>query len=385
MEIADAVLPGLYLVVQPSGVRSFAVRTRINGKPAKLTIGRWPLMDLASARETARAKLQAVGSGVDPRQAERRAKAEARQAEEQTVRAVTEEWFRRDQAGNRDIYRVRRIMDREVLPTLGDMEMVAVRKRDLIILLDRIADRAPIRANRTLAAVKRLFNWAASRDLIELNPAAFIEKPAPEIRRDRVLGDCELAAVWHAACRVGGPYGAGILLLTLTGARLSEIFEARWSEIDEKAGVLRLPAARSKSKEGRSISLSEQADGVLCALPRFAGCDWIITASGQRPFKAVGTSKLRLDAALAGPISPWRVHDIRRSVATGLQRLGVRLETIEAVLGHRSGSRSGIVGTYQRHRFDAEARQALDLWGRHITRITSGKTAEVIELRNAAR
>src|SRR4051812_14115779 len=154
-------------------------------------------------------------------------------------------------------------------------------------------------------------------------------------------------------------------LLMLTGAQVAEIFEAKWSQIEGDA--LRLPAERSKSKEGRAIWLSPPAREIIATLPRFAGCDWLLTASGRHPFRAYGTSKIRLDKELADAgLSPWRVHDLRRTVATGLQRLGVRLEAIETVLGHVSGSRVGSIGLYQRHRFDAEAAEAVHRWGEHV-------------------
>jgi integrase len=167
----------------------------------------------------------------------------------------------------------------------------------------------------------------------------------------------------------------------LTGARLAEVFEARWSEIG--AGALRLPAERSKSKEGRVIWLSAPAQEIIDTLPSFVGGDWLLTVSGRLPFKAYGTSKVRLDAALVAAgekLPPWRVHDIRRSVATGLQRLGVRLEIIETVLGHISGSRSGIVATYQRHRFEVEAAEAVRRWGEHIAGLLDPQPATVVEL-----
>ena len=339
-EIADAVLPGLYLVVQPSGARSFAVRTRVAGKPVKLTLGAWPLIDLDKARELARAKLGAVHEGVDPRAADKAAAEVAKR----TVLSVCEDWLRRDQADNRDVATVRRIMAREVLPYIGEMQIEAVRKRDLIAVIDRVADRAPIRANRVLAHTKRMFRWAAARDLIEVNPAANIEKPTAERARDRVLSDAELVAIWHAAGRVGGAYGAGVRLLMLTGCRVAEMFEAKWSEIDGDA--LKLPAERSKSKEGRTMWLSPPALEVIGALPRFAGCDWLLTASGRNPFRAMATSKDRLDKELAGEAMPeWRHHDFRRTMATGLQRMGVRLEVIETVLGPYQRQ----PGRYRRH------------------------------------
>ena len=117
--------------------------------------------------------------------------------------AVVEHWLQRDQAGNRTVDEVRRIMAREVLPHLGALPIDEVRKRDIIAVIDRVADRAPVRANRVLAHIKRLFRWAAGRDLIETDPAAHIEKPSPERKRDRVLSDAELVAVWRRRERHG--------------------------------------------------------------------------------------------------------------------------------------------------------------------------------------
>ncbi|MFO1037300.1 MAG: integrase arm-type DNA-binding domain-containing protein [Geminicoccaceae bacterium] len=388
-EIADSVVPGLYLVIQPSGARSFAVRTRINGKPAKLTLGPVSVLELAKARELARSKLEAVLSGTDPREAERLAQeaaekaAEAsKKAETTTVKAVVTDWLKRDQAGNRDVATVRRIMDREVLPAIGEMQIDEVRKRDIIALIDKVADKAPIRANRVLAHTKRMFRWAAARDLIEHSPAASIEKPSQERPRDRVLSDDELIAIWRAAERIGGAYGHGVQLLMLTGARIAEVFEARRSEIVDDG--IRLPRDRSKNDEARIIWLSPQAKAVMEALPHFANSDWLVTATGKRPFRAIGTSKIRLDAEIANgentPIPDWRHHDLRRTLATNLQRLGERLEVIEHVLGHVSGSRAGIVGTYQKHRFEAEAKAALIRWGAHVDGLVNGDPGNVVRL-----
>ena len=147
-------------------------------------------------------------------------------------------------------------MAREVLPYLGSVPMPEVRKRDIIDVVDRVAERAPVRANRVLAHIKRLFRWAAGRDLIEIDPAAHIEKPTPERKRDRVLDDEELAAVWRAAATMGGPFGAGVQLLIVTGARREEVFALARAEIDREAACIRLPATRNKVNEPRVIPLS---------------------------------------------------------------------------------------------------------------------------------
>jgi integrase len=210
-----------------------------------------------------------------------------------------------------------------------------------------------------MAYVHRLFRWAKSRDLIEANPAADLPKPGRETARDRVLTDSELVAVWNAAVELGWPSGDAVRLLILTGARRAEISELKWSEIH--GNTIKLSGARTKNAEPHDIPLSEAALSVLAQIPRVVGSEFVFV----NPLRsgAWSNAKLKLSAA---NVPQWRIHDLRRTVATGLQKLGVNLQTIEAVLGHASGSRSGVVGVYQRHSFDAEKRAALEAWGAHV-------------------
>jgi integrase len=172
----------------------------------------------------------------------------------------------------------------------------------------------------------------------------------------------------------GIPTFPTLQMLILTAARREEIFRLSWREVDADKAAIRLPAERAKTKEGRTIPLSPVALSLLAELPRFVGGDFVFGQGGQAPFSNVGHAKARLDRVIAKdrgePMPAWRLQDIRRTVATGLQRLGTRLEVIEAVLGHVSGSRAGIVGIYQRHRFE-ETSAALAAWGEHVLRLVS--------------
>jgi hypothetical protein len=318
---------------------------------------------------------------------------------------VASEWLKRDQAGNRRLAEVRRILDHDILPAWGDRPITELRKRDVIELIDGIADRrSPVMANRTLAAVRRLLNWAAGRDIIEANPAAFVEKPGEEIKRDRVLSDAELVEVWRASGAAGFPFGDGVRLLILTLGRRDEIFRLSESEIEvAKDGArIRLPAERVKNAEGRDIPLSAPALTVLAGLPEIEpGEDedgatrvrYLLSLNGRVPYSNFGWAKADLDRRIlkarreddpeAKAMAQWRLHDLRRTGATGLQQLGFRLEVIEATLGHISGSRGGVAGVYQRHRFAAEVRQALDAWGRHVEALVNGERDNVIAMARA--
>jgi integrase len=165
--------------------------------------------------------------------------------------------------------------------------------------------------------------------------------------------------------------------LTLTGARRNEITGLRWSEI--KDDTIILGRDRTKAGEAHSIPLSPPALAILKQLPRIGPGDFVFSINGRNPVTDLAASKEKLDGLIKIP--SWHTHDLRRTVATGLQRLGINLQVIEAVLGHVGGSRSGIVGVYQRHSFDAEKRTALEAWAREVERIVDGKPAKVLPLR----
>ena len=192
------------------------------------------------------------------------------------------------------------------------------------------------------------------------------------------------------------PTAPAIRLLILTAARRGEIFRAKRDELDLTGGRLLLPAARAKTGEARSVWLSPLALELIEGLPVFAGSPWLLTADGGHPCTNHGYNRRRLDALIlearraaaagapegAETMPEWWVHDLRRTAATGMQRLGVRLEAVEAALGHVSGSRAGVVGIYQRHRFDEEARAAVLLWGEHIrSLLSSNGRGQVVPLR----
>jgi integrase len=188
---------------------------------------------------------------------------------------------------------------------------------------------------------------------------AGLSKPGREVSRERVLTDAELAAVWRAA--EDGPFGCIVRLLILTAARLDQIGRLRWSEIE--GDTIHLEGSRTKNGKPHLIPLSPQAMGLLRNTPRI-GDEYVFTFDGAKPVTSWSRAKARLDQACG--VKDWHIHDIRRTVATGMQKLGVALQTVEALLGHTSGSRAGIVGVYQRHDFAAEKRVALEAWGAHV-------------------
>ena len=152
---------------------------------------------------------------------------------------------------------------------------------------------------------------------------------------------------------------------------------------------IELQGSRTKNSEAHTIPLSRQAAALIERLPRVADCEFVFSTTGKTPVSGWSRAKRLLDQTASNlnrkrTLPDWRLHDLRRTIATGLQRLGVNLQVIEAVLGHIAGSRAGIVGVYQRHAFGAEKRAALDAWARHVEGIVSGKKANVTQIRRAA-
>ena len=251
-----------------------------------------------------------------------------------------------------------------------------------------------------LAAFRKLCRWSLTRGLIDRDPSAGISAPSPERSRDRVLDDTEIRLAWQAFEAVSWPFGPIGKLLLLTGARLGEAGGMRWSELDLAARVWRLPASRVKNARAHEVPLSDAAVEIIQGLPRIGDVKdgYVFTTTSFSPVSGFSRAKRAIDRTIieimreeaeargnnpdsVTALLGWRLHDLRRTVATSLQKLGVRLEVTEAILNHVSGSRAGIVGVYQRHEYAAEKRAALDAWARRLEAIVSGaEPSNVVEL-----
>jgi integrase len=214
--------------------------------------------------------------------------------------------------------------------------------------------------------------------VIAASPCIGVTQPSKERPRERVLSDDELRRLWFASEAIGGPVGACIKLLLLTGQRRGEIAGLRWDELD--GDTLALPAARMKGRAAHIVPLSTQAAAIIASMPKLVPGvprrDGYVF--GPSPIGHFDRIKRELDARV-GEMPPWVTHDIRRSVASGMARLGVPVPTIEKILAHRSGTFAGIVGTYQRHSFLPEMAAALQKWADHVERLVGGKPAKVRE------
>ena len=398
-EVPDGRLPGLYLIIQPGGAKSWAVRYRHAGRSRKFTIGPYPAFDLGAARQEASQALQRAQRGGDPareKRIERRRSAEAKDDFESVARLFIEKYAKQNNRTWGQVARAFGLVRSQDEPgTLAAVKdgLVAkwgcrkigdIARIDIIDLLDAIvARKAPIMANWVLAYLRKLFNWALESDLIAANPCAGVKPRAPEKSRDRVLNDAELKALWRAAEAMKGQFGPIVQLLILTGQRREEVGGMRWSEVDLDEKLWTLPASRVKNKRKHTVPLSEAAIEIIRGLPPGGkGIDFVFSATGRSPVSGFSRAKDRLDEL--AEVSDWRLHDIRRTVASGMARLKIALPVIEKVLNHRSGSFAGIVGVYQHHDFADEKRAALDGWARFVTTlVTDQPAANVVALHKA--
>ncbi|SFK28597.1 tyrosine-type recombinase/integrase [Methylocapsa palsarum] len=389
-EVPDGLVRGLYYILQPSGKAGWAVRYRVSGVSRKMTLGTYPALSLKAARDLAAKALVKVAGGEDPAAAKQFAKA-AKQSplDHDLVEKVAEQFIARHiKASMRPSWarEAERMMRKEVIASWRGRKLSEIRKADIHELLDSIVDRpAPIVANRVLAIFRRMCGWAVERGIIEASPCLGIRSPSPERSRDRVLDDVELRAVWLAAEGLGWPFGRIIQLLILTGQRLGEVSEMRWSELDFTTRTWTLPKERCKNGQAHQVPLSPQALAILEGLPRIGGAsDFVFTTNGRTPVSGFSKARAHLGAAL--PAAPhWTFHDLRRTAATGMARLGVSIPVIEKILNHRSGSFAGIVGIYQRHGFADEKRVALETWGRFVETLVNGEPAGNVAALTTAR
>jgi integrase len=393
-EIPDGRVAGLYLILQPSGARSWAVRYRVTGQPKKLTLGPYPAIDLATARRRAQEAIGDVAGGKDPaavKQAARAATKAEREADVDRIERVVALFVERHaKVKTRDWRETERMLVKEVVCRWKGRRLSQVTRAQVHDMLDGIIDRgAPIRANRVFAQFRKMCRWAIARGVIERSPCEGMTAPSTETKRERVLDDAEIKLAWEAFESIGWPFGPIGKLLLLTGARRDEVAGMRWTEIDREAKTWTLPASRTKNKRTHEIYLSNSAMTVIGSLPRVGDrIDFVFSTTGRTAVSGFSRAKDTIDSAIVeslreargddlGKIAApnWVLHDLRRTVATNLQKLGVRLEVTEAVLNHVSGSRAGIIGIYQRHDFAAEKRDALEKWAARLAVIV-GRQAD---------
>jgi integrase len=375
-EISDRA-NGLFLISQPSGARSFAIRYRHAGKPIKLTIGQWPATSLADARKAAADAQHALAQGSNPAAAKADAKVKADAAKADTLTAICESYLRREGPKLRSLGARVSILRRQVYPVLGSRPIGEIKRSEVVHLLDRVEDRSgPRAADVTLGVLRTILHWHERRSDEFRSPIirGMQRQKTADHRRSRILDDDEICAAW-AATADGTVFSSLVRFLLLTSARRNEAAGMKWDEVDAN-GLWTLPAGRSKTKVDVARPLSRAALAVLNALPRLDGCPYAFPSSSLTPLAQFSVPKKRLDKASG--VKAWRLHDLRRTSRSLLARAGINSDIAEKCLGH---SRGDIVERYDRHGYVDEMRHAFEALSALIERIVNPPDANVVALR----
>ncbi|MXO71736.1 integrase arm-type DNA-binding domain-containing protein [Altererythrobacter buctensis] len=387
----DDKLAGFGVKVTPSGSKVFIYQYRLGGRGAKVrrfTIGKFGPFTAEKARQEAEHLARLVAVGTDP---QRDKKEQHRQAVELAFDKYLDR-FETDclkvhwPASHKD---ARATLDRFALPVLRSTPLPEITRRDIRAVLSPVKGKSAT-ARKLFAILRRLFNFAVAEDDLKVSPFDGMESPPLPDSRDRVLEDWELALVWRAAGEIGSPFGPLVRLLILTGARREEVAGLRWDELREGEAMWHLPAERAKNGNALDLPLSPLAVDELTAM-KGKGDKWprrglLFSTTGKTAVSGFSKAKSRLDAKIAKAnrgeaLDHWTLHDLRRTLATGMQRLSIRFEVTEAILNHVSGSRSGVAGIYQRHDWAAEKRAALDAWATHLQAVlTDTDKTNVVQL-----
>jgi integrase len=418
-EIPDGACPGLNLIIQPSGAKSWALRfRRPDGRPAKLTLGSVFDIDrqtepntaptigghltLAAARRLVGELRHEIAQGRDPAAAHLADKrhrtvvaahnasntfaAAARDYIEHYAQPRIRRW--REQAHLLGLHPDNlTVIPKGLVDRWGARPVTEIDGHDIHNIVDEtrqrgapgIARRATgpteSRARAMFSCLSRLFGRLLQQRRIETNPCASVHRPEAGQARDRVLTRDEIAKFWAATDRVGEPFGAALKLLLITGARLNEVSRMTRAELNDE-GIWSIPGARTKNRKPHIVPLPPLACDILASLPRIEG-GLVFTTTGNTPISGWSKIKVRLDE-LMGDVPAWRLHDLRRTCATGMAEIGVAPHIVEAVLNHISGAKASVAGVYNRAAYAAEKKAALERWAAHIE---SGRLDTVIPLR----
>ena len=380
----DDVERGLVLRVSPTGVKSWTVvyTRESDGAKRRVTLGQFPAVSLEKARAKALKAKTAVSEGGDPAGDKR----ERREA--MTIKQLGALYLEKYAKRNKKTWAEdERLLKVEVYPEIGDMKAVAVKRRDLLDIIEAKAEAGHLAAsNQILAVVRKMFNWAVDGDYLETSPAIGVKPRGKAVRRDRVLSDAEVKAIWNALPEAAFRVGTADVfrLLLLTGQRSGEVCGMRRSEIDVDEARWTIPGGRTKNGLTHVVPLSPSALAIVQAALEKADDEKdapLFTRTGVPIESNAIAQAARLKLQVTD--EPWTPHDIRRTVATGMAGISIAPHIVEAVLNHISGFKAGVAGVYNRNTYEPEKRRALDMWAEHLAALTDGRKSKVRALHTA--
>jgi integrase len=433
IEVRDSGCRGLILVIQPSGHKSWAMRFRDrNSKLVRMSLGAVDLtgietaaepiigapLTLVAARRMAAEINRRRAFGCDVVAARRREELERKvrgsktfdQAVvdfvEQHVRPKTRRW--QSQARLLGVRPKAEGEGLELIPKgLADRwrekQVAEIDGDDIFALVDETRQKgvpglerrnkkpSEPRARTMFATLSKMFSWLVQKRRAKQNPCAGVHKPETPKARERVLTDAEIVKFWAACDKAHQPFGHALKLLILTGCRVDEVGGMRRSELSDDGQTWIIPGDRTKNHRTHIVPLPRLAREILQDVA--TGGDIVFTTNGSTPVSGWSKTKKRLDEAMLGTtssaadqnadkvkIAPWRLHDLRRTCATGMAEIGIAPHIVEACLNHVSGAKAGVAGTYNRAVYATEKKAALERWATHIGGLTSSRPAKVVFL-----
>jgi integrase len=384
----DGIVPGMGLRVTDRGHKSFVLIARYPLQPKHPTpraLGDYGAITLDQARQKARAWLEMIGKGIDPKIDEERQKGAALRRQANTFAAVAADFLDRHAKKLAKREEAERIVKSEFVKRWAARPITDIAPQEVSAAIRAIVDRgAPYQAHNAFGYLRGLFNWAIgtgeygldASPVERLQPAKLIGKR--EIRA-RVLTDVELRMVWQAAAEMGYPYGPVFRLLILTGQREREVSEMSWPEVDFGKRLWTIPVARMKASAAHQVPLAPTALELLEALPRWNGGKFIFsTAAGAKPINGFSKAKARIDK-LTG-VADWKIHDLRRTMRTHLSALPVQDMVRELVIAH---AKPGLHKVYDQHAYQDEKRHCLELWETRLRTIVEPPPPNITDLGKA--
>jgi integrase len=406
-EYWDKNMPGFGLRVSYRGTKAWTALTRLHGKLIRITLGEWPTMGLADAHQAATTAKRQAKSGIDPREVQRQLQSKADEARTLTFGAMADQFLERyakPRLKPRTIEAYTAALKGERAQAWQDKPIASVTRRDVMALLDNLEAKGKhATAKLALAYLRKFFGWCAERDAIREVPTYRIRLNGMVKPRERALSLDELHQVWKAAGKIGGTGGALVKILILTGQRRHETSVMRWRDLaglENGNALWSIPGEVTKNHRPHDVPLAPEAVAVIRSLPIITSktdegehkSELVFTTTGTTPWSGFSKLKRQIDEQIAKavaddggePMAPWTMHDLRRSLVTGMNDRGIAPpHIIEAIVNHISGHRGGIAGIYNRAVYMDERRRALEAWARLITS-PAGEGNNVVPMRRDA-
>jgi len=369
-EVWDDGKRGFGIRVTPRGIKSFVWLYRFEKKTKRLTLGTYPKMSLYDAGKLLAEAKAKLNQEIDPGNELVQSRKEHRNAI--LIEDLVKDYLARHARPNkRSASEDERILNKDVLPRWGKRKAISISKREVISLLDEILERgAPIGANRTLACIRKMFNWSISRDILESNPCLSVKSPSTENRRDRVLTQEEIGIFWHTLPQT---FMSPLIRLALkfqlvTAQRKGEVISATHSQFDLLKKIWIIPASNSKNRQAHRVPLSKLACEIYLQIKSISSTSPFLFPSVKIDQAIRGSSvdhALRKNRHILGvrDIAP---HDFRRTAASNMASFGINRLVLSKVLNHVDHS---VTSIYDRYSYDNEKREALEKWGRFLEQL----------------